>query len=307
MCANVSETVYLRINSSRCVFNLGISKPLTFSWGGHKKLAVGYTSGNVVVWNVEKALHDEQSRTGESTRRCVIFSSNVLDAGIRSLCWNGVRDPERMIIGGLDGRLVHLDTNDPHINLLINRARGKMYAPFFLNENLMLFNIGVQLNCGWQGHDTIMLYVDADGLTRGCAFNADGGLSFNKLGDCTGMCWSIGTSEHHGHFALSTAIGWVRTSNMYQVKLKKLLITQNTVYKLHYNHDTGIYRYIDGIGPQTLDEAKKLPVYSQYGDSQMSIQKVAWNPNKPTCAFLASGGAAGLCRIDFEGRGSNWE
>ncbi|KAI8385647.1 hypothetical protein BD560DRAFT_167355 [Blakeslea trispora] len=43
-----SKTVYMKINKSRCQFQLNTMKPISLAWGGHKKLAVGYADGKLV-------------------------------------------------------------------------------------------------------------------------------------------------------------------------------------------------------------------------------------------------------------------
>lgn len=39
--------ITVRIESSRCTFALKDTKSLVVSWGGHKKIAVGYTNGKL--------------------------------------------------------------------------------------------------------------------------------------------------------------------------------------------------------------------------------------------------------------------
>ncbi|KAI8385648.1 hypothetical protein BD560DRAFT_167356 [Blakeslea trispora] len=119
-----------------------------------------------------------------------------------------------------------------------------------------------------------MLFFDNDFVGRGIGFCENGGQAANKYGECPGVCWTIATSEHHGQASMGTAIGWVRSYNIYQVKMRKLHVYFHSVYKLHYTDETGAFRYLDGFVPETVDESKKLPSYQQFGDTHMSIQKV---------------------------------
>jgi hypothetical protein len=77
--------------------------------------------------------------------------------------------------------------------------------------------------CGWASHTSAMFFVDGDNISKGFAFNEDGSPSMFKYGEMPGLCWDIALSEHHGQFALCSGTGWVRTSNMYQLKSRNLV------------------------------------------------------------------------------------
>ncbi|KAI9486287.1 MAG: hypothetical protein EXX96DRAFT_548476 [Benjaminiella poitrasii] len=284
-----NETIYLRIDRSRCAFAITTSQVTSIAWGGHSKLATGHAVGNLAVWDMEAALRNTSDNNDMPRNRHLIFSCIPFDASVRSISWNGHDNPDKLVAGGYDGRLVMIDINDPFIGLTLNRSRS------------------IVNNCAWAWHGTMVIHSDADNLTQGFGINTDGTPAKLRFGEMLGFCWTAAVSEHHAQFAVASSLGWVRSCNMYQKKIRQLLLAQNTVYKLHYHEDKDIYQYIDGIAKQTIDETRSLPSYRQFGETHMQIQRVVWNPNKTTSAFLASGGAAGLCRIDFEGRGSKWE
>lgn len=83
--------------------------------------------------------------------------------------------------------------------------------------------LGIVGACAWASHTSMMLYVDGENNSKGYSYNEDGSSSVFKYGEFPGLCWDIGVSEHHGQFALCSSIGWVRTSNMYQIKSRKLV------------------------------------------------------------------------------------
>ncbi|KAL9545340.1 hypothetical protein MBANPS3_007189 [Mucor bainieri] len=259
-----------------------------YPWGGHRKVAAGYINGAVAVWNIEAALEGDDSNTVEKSRKYLGLSVNMLDASVRCVTWRGYDDPDRLLIAGYDGRLLLVDINDPFIPFTLQRARGIMYS------------------CAWPGHSIMKVFCDGESMLRGISVNMDGSLSQTKFGELAGVCWSMAASEHHGQFACSSALGYVISGNIYQVKSRSLINTTNGVYRLYYNENNDEYRYVDGIGILSLAEAKALPTFRIYGKTHMAIQKVVWNPNKQTCGFLASGGSAGLCRVEFEGREDKW-
>ncbi|KAI8640766.1 WD40-repeat-containing domain protein [Parasitella parasitica] len=281
------KTLYLRIESSRCTFALEASKSLAIAWGGHKKIAAGYTNGVVAVWDVESALNSHETCTKENSKKYMKLSFYCLDSGVRCITWNGHDNPDRLLFGGYDGQLVLVDTNDPFIHLVLNRARSIMHS------------------CSWPGHSSMMLFNDGENMVRGISLNSDGSISTGRYGELPGMCWSIATSEFHGQYASGTAAGYVHSANIYHIKGKGLN-SINVVHRLFYNETTNEYRYIDGMGLLNVTEARTISSYPVYSKTQMAIQRVVWNPNQPTCGFLASGGASGLCRVEFEGRGSKW-
>ncbi|CEP11389.1 hypothetical protein [Parasitella parasitica] len=282
------KTLYLRIESSRCIFALEASKSLAISWGGHKKIAAGYTNGVVAVWDVESALNNDEPVTREISRKYMQLSFYCLDSGVRCITWNGYDSPERLILGGYDGQLILVDTNDPFVFIVLSRARSIMHS------------------CSWPGHSSMMLFNDGENMVRGTSLNLDGSLVMGRYGDLPGMCWSIATSEFHGQYASGSTAGYVHSANMYQIKGKGLN-SINAVYRLFYNEATNEYRYIDGMGLLSIMETKAVSSFPVHTKTHMAIQRVVWNPNQPTCGFLASGGSSGLCRIEFEDTAIDFE
>ncbi|KAK4512575.1 uncharacterized protein ATC70_003278 [Mucor velutinosus] len=258
-------TVYLRIESSRCTFALEGTKSLVISWGSHRKIAAGYINGAVVVWNMEAALEGDDSNTVEKSRKYLELSFNTLDASVRCITWRGFDDPDKLLVTGYDGRLAMLDINDPFIPFTLQRARGIMYA------------------CVWPGHSTMKVFCDGESMLRGISINVDGSLSQTKFGELPGVCWSMAASEHHGQFACSSAVGYVISGNIYQVKSRGLTNTTNGIYRLYYDEDNDEYRYVDGIGILNMPESKALPSFRIYGKTHMAIQKVAETCQFSTC------------------------
>jgi hypothetical protein len=79
----------------------------------------------MVVWDMTSALADACANQIDKSRHHIHQSSLAADSAVRCITWNGIDEPERLLLGGYDGRLGLVDTNDPFIPLAVNRARGK--------------------------------------------------------------------------------------------------------------------------------------------------------------------------------------
>jgi hypothetical protein len=99
---------------------------ISLNWGGHKKIAVGYSYGRVTVWNMEAALEGDDQKDENQCRRYLTHSVNVLDAAARVVQWNGHDDPNILLLGGYDGRILLVDLKDPHLPYVMTRIRGKL-------------------------------------------------------------------------------------------------------------------------------------------------------------------------------------
>ncbi|CEI93818.1 hypothetical protein RMCBS344292_08044 [Rhizopus microsporus] len=279
------NTVYLRVKSSRCTFAATNSKPLTIQWGGHKKLASGGTGNDVSIWNMESALTQPTTRYGQH----LIFSYVVLDSPSKCITWRGQEDPYHIIVCGFDGQIQVIDIRDPCIPFTFMRSRGPVYA------------------ASWVGHAPMLLVAGSEDSVRGMTYYPGLTPCLTKYGNLPGPCWHLGTSEHHGQFLTATATGWLASANMYQYKGRVASLYHYYIYKLCYSEETNTYVYIDGIGFKSQEEIAKTPQYELFTVGEVSLQRAVWNPNRRTAGFIASAGSAGLCRIEFEGRGSKWE
>lgn len=177
------------------------------SWGGHKKLAVGYTFGSIVVWNMEKALSsNNETLLPDQSRILIQMSVLPFYATVSGLSWNGIKNPERIVAAAFDGQTKVIDTNDPFIYFDVLRVRSISKA------------------VGWANYNGPVLYSDTDGNCRGVSGTQDYNTVTLKYMDTPGICWEIGTTEHHGSFALVTSLGWLKTCNAYQVRTRTIVI-----------------------------------------------------------------------------------
>lgn len=189
----------MKIKRARCTLLVKGHAPTCISWGGHKKLAVGCTSGSVIVWDMLSLLSaDNQSKDELECLPHILQSFLVLDANVSAVCWNGIRDPDRFVVSGYDGHVLVVDTNDPGLRLSLVRLRN------------------IARTGTWVSHWPAVFYSDNDGVAKGVMMIENGALASLKYGYTPGTCWDMCASEQHHHIAWVTSLGWLRTSNIHQ-------------------------------------------------------------------------------------------
>ena len=204
----VSETdlfILVKIKTPKCTFTIAGGNPFKISWGGHKKLAVGCTWGSIVVFDMESALADNRPKSAQKSQEYIQLSKISLSATVASLSWNGIKNPDRIVAGGYDGHVIILDTHDPEI----------IYAPVKLRS--------IAYSVAWAHYEAPFLYSDTDGNCKGLSGAENFTVTSAKYIDAPGNVWDIGVSQHHGQLAIGTSLGWVRSSNMYQIRSRVIV------------------------------------------------------------------------------------
>lgn len=188
----------MKIKLARCTLSVEGHVPLRLAWGGHKKIAVGCTSGTVIIWDMLNLLTKNQTQSKIECLPFVLQSILMLDVSVSCISWNRLKDPDRISVGGYDGRVSVVDTTDPGIHFLVARLRS------------------IVRTCICVSHCPGLFYTDNDGIVRAVLFTENGNTTSQKYGYTPGTYWDMDASEHHAHFAFVTSLGWLRTSNMYQ-------------------------------------------------------------------------------------------
>lgn len=73
------------------------------------------------------------------------------------------------------------------------------------------------------GHGTCVIHTDNDNISRVMVPTMNSLPLSTKFALTPGVCWDIGASEHHVHFAYGTATGWVRGNNTYHERVKSVV------------------------------------------------------------------------------------
>lgn len=178
---------------------------MKFSWGGHKKIAAGYSYGSITVWNMEKALAGNAVVLPEQSKRFIQMSILVFDSSVANVRWNGVKNPEHLIAGGFDGQVKVIDTKDPEMSYNASRSRNVAGA------------------VAWAHYGAPFLYSDTEGVCRAASITRSSTPTISKFCDAPGTAWDIATSEHHGQFMVGTSFGWARGGNIYQIRSRSFV------------------------------------------------------------------------------------
>ncbi|CAO3645311.1 unnamed protein product [Cunninghamella echinulata] len=285
----LDETIFLKIKKPRYSISFTNSIITTLSWGGHKKLAVGTSSGHISVWNMEAAFQENTTDDHVLPKKYMLFNNLVHDAGVQEIEWHGINDPVNFASIGNDGRFLFINIEDPFVPILFWRHRS------------------IQYSLTWPGYRNRIYFSDSDLKVR--ERSVDDCIEFKQgqfYTEGRGYCFSIASSEVHSFIIHGSSDGFVSFNNVYVQRIRGTLKAQSVVYQLTYDDNTKSYKFIDGLKPLTFEESKALPMESFMYHPRISINKVCFNPNYDFSSWVASGGNNGLCRIDFLGLGNEW-
>ncbi|KAL9555342.1 hypothetical protein MBANPS3_002405 [Mucor bainieri] len=272
------DTVYIKPNQARLELKLPNSKGnsiLCFAWGGYRKLACGTRSGSIVIWNALESLLQKKN----------IISVNIPNASmlaIRCIAWRSLFDETTLLSSDTDGNVILHDLRDPFFPYKIFRVR---YPYVCL--------------CG-PGFGSGFLYAENDGIVR-----RNMHLTIRKaasLASHSSMVWQCAVSPHHG---IAASVGSNGTAIVKPFAHDDIVYTQShrpaecTLYELIFDDESKSFRYKDGFPPKTTFADRDY--LSVLQNPIIALHKIAWNPNKNACGWVASGGAAGLCRLEYTG------
>ncbi|KAJ8661026.1 hypothetical protein O0I10_003248 [Lichtheimia ornata] len=282
-------TLYLRLKKVRYTLKLNNMIPMVASWGGHSKVACGFANGMVAVLDAERALMNGH-KDDDHPQRYVNSSVVVHASAVRNIAWHGVIDPVNFASCGSDGCIFIHHPQDPRNPIMYCRTRSIAYALV------------------WPGIGDKLSYMDGDNILHLCDTKEKSELSpGNRLVEGNAASFSIAGSEMHPFLSITSSDGWLKIVNAYVLRRRGETKYQNIAYKLEYDPEEDTFQYIDGLKPMSKDQSKKEKGYYHYmKDSVRLLTKTCWCPNTTSAGWIASGGAAGLCRVEFVGRGTQW-
>ncbi|CAO3626298.1 unnamed protein product [Mucor fragilis] len=272
------DTVYIKAKQARLELKLPNSKEnsiVCFAWGGYRKLACGMRTGSIIIWDILESLLQKKD----------IISVNIPNASmlaVRCIAWRSLFDEATLLSSDTDGNVILHDLNDPFFPLKIFRVR---YPYVCL--------------CG-PGFGSGFLYAENDGVVR-----RNMHLTIRKAASLTShnsMVWQCAVSPHHGIMA---SVGSSGTAIVKPFAHDDIVYTQNhrpaeyTLYELMFDDESKSFRYKDGFQPKTTPADRDY--LNVLRNPIIALHKIAWNPNKNACGWVASGGAAGLCRLEYTG------
>ncbi|EPB83806.1 hypothetical protein HMPREF1544_09439 [Mucor circinelloides 1006PhL] len=196
-----------------------------------------------------------------------IISVNIPNAsmlGIRCIAWRSLFDEAILLSSDTDGNVILHDLNDPCFPHKIFRVRCKI--PTFV--------------CVGQELDQVF-----------CT---------QRMMVC--MVWQCAVNPHHGIMASAGSNG---TAIVKPFAHDDIIYTQShrpaecTLYELIFDDASKTFKYLDGFLPKITPADRDYLAILQ--NPNIALHKIAWNPNKNACGWVASGGAAGLCRLEYTG------
>ncbi|CAO3687937.1 unnamed protein product [Umbelopsis ramanniana] len=290
-------TVYIKLGEPLATLSIPDTCLTTISWGGPHKLIAGCSKGHVSLWNVEWAIRNRagsnKDTATEDIAQALVYNVKAHTSAVRDVTYHSRHDSNEHDFAscGQDGRVRCFDDRDPWTGATYWKNRGFMntvaWPPY--TENVFFPDVERNLRSVRTGIST------EHGTTK-------------KEADNRGELWQLAASYYNPFLLYSTSDGWLKMKNPYQGKLRTQKPVITAVYRLRLDENPKKYRYVDGI-KSSVYEAKKRTMESLYYlfvDPELAIQKCVWNPNQSTSGWIASGGAAGLCRVEFVGVGSDW-
>ncbi|KAF9952474.1 hypothetical protein BGZ72_006186 [Mortierella alpina] len=305
------EPVYIEYPEPYATIRMGDICFMSVSWGTSERLAAGATNGTVPVWDMKAILNQTKETLAEKDSEYLdpVYLPQVHDVSVRSVDWFRNEDsqivPWILVSSGYDGRVRYTDLHDiygqidvktilgvPMVTTCVPWAEGCVYIDI---------DFGAKLD---------QLYVESRGFRM---FNAQGTI------------WDLSYSDFQPFLAAAMSDGRVKISNPTYKAKRGYGMVQNHIYQLQEVHGgepssenepgsdmnaaassshgtretsaekSAAFRYQEGEEKEYI--SKSAGFLSFYG-ANVAIQKVQWSRCYHSAAWLASGSAGGLVKVD---------
>ncbi|CAG8502749.1 17577_t:CDS:10 [Dentiscutata erythropus] len=270
------EPLYVKFSNPLLVLSLPQVLCWTVSWGGHKKIATGCTNGDIAIWDIEDIL------TSNATNE-TLNDSEAHDSCIRQITWNSIENPSHTLSCGHDGRLLIFNEREPWFKNMIQRIRAFM------------------MTACWPCHYGGIAFADTDNTIRY--------IRMDDLKKTTGLImhhanvFRIAASYFHPFMASCSADGTVKMANICRLRDRHQKPIQVTLYRIGLDEDQKTVLFWDNIKSQeTTVTYHTSQAFSHFFKPEVSIQRIAWNPNLNAGTWIASGGTLGLVRVESADR-----
>lgn len=153
-------------------------------------------------------------------------------------------------------------------------------------------------------------FSDADGIVRYCTPLEDDPKKKKAEEDDirpamtrsvmlhAGAVWDIKFSLLHPFLASASADGSVMVANVGRLNRRAIKSVQITTYRLHWDEEKKAFLFAENVGPQELKVETKRWRTPLFAREEVAIHRLSWNSSLGSESLLASGGAAGLVRVD---------
>ncbi|KAF9298869.1 hypothetical protein BGZ88_003733 [Linnemannia elongata] len=299
------EPIYIEFPEPFATIRMGDICFMCINWGTSERLAAGLTNGTIAVWDMKLMLSQTKETLAERDSEYLdpIHLPQVHDVSVRCVDWLRSVDPAEvpwiLASSGYDGRIRYTDLHDIYVQIDIKTILGVPMASLFNSwaEAIVYcdFDFGGKMD---------QLYLESRGF---------------RLFNAKGTIWDFSSSDYQPFVAAAISDGRVKISNpAYKAKRGYGLI-QNNLYQVQENTmDAGGSSQMGPTSSSTQAEEEgraqrssftykegeereyvsKTAGYLSFYGANVAVQKVQWSKCFHSAAWLASGSAGGLVRID---------
>lgn len=270
------DTVHLVVKKPRLLLKLPRTYHLCLSWS-QGLLACGTLLGHIVVWDIFRSLHFQ-------TPMIHIQIPEADRSSVRNISWVSQLGQRFILSIDIAGSVYTHDLNDPYFGHQVMRLRSACAPLVVFNNNPPSFFFG-----------------DNDGdsrLNTSIIIKQSMSVALSDFGHI----WSLSFCQSCETIASSSSTGTVMTKScancVGQFRKKKERENGDLLYQLSY--DNGTFHYSKGA--KNHSPVDQQDFHRLFIDPIVALHKVTWNPNEAACKWIASGGKAGLCRLEFLGK-----
>ncbi|ORY04349.1 WD40 repeat-like protein [Basidiobolus meristosporus CBS 931.73] len=263
-----NKTIYVQLDEVLFEAQLPDTSLWNLSWGGHKWLSTGCTNGISEYY--------------------MVHYLPAHDSCVRRVSWRSVENTDYIVSCGHDGRLLVCDLRDPYTDMLTHRIRA-----FLMAASWVKFESSYSI-----------VFTDAENgvrLTEKDDIKKSVGIITHK-----GCIWHVDCSSLHPFVASGASDGSVRSTNLRHLRARNQasVFTGMTLYTLKKDSEKNEFIYDDNVVFEPLVAHNHTPdnLFTMFFAPEVAIQRVSWCPNPQSAAWIASGGTAGLVRVESASR-----
>ncbi|KAG0281143.1 hypothetical protein BGZ95_006442 [Linnemannia exigua] len=300
------EPVYIEYPEPYATIRMGDICFMCINWGTSERLAAGLTNGTIAVWDAKLMLSQTKETLAEKDSEYLdpIYLPQVHDVSVRSVDWLRSIDPSVvpciLASSGYDGRIRYTDLHDIYVQIDIKTILGVSMAslcnPWAEAIIYCDFDFGGKMD---------QLYQESRGF---------------RLFNAKGTIWDFSSSDYQPFVAAAISDGRVKISNPAYKAKRGYGMIQNSIYQVEealesadgtsqelptsssnqMEVDGGFekkasFKYKEG---EEREYISKTAGYLSFYGANVAVQKVQWSKCFHSAAWLASGSAGGLVRID---------
>ncbi|KAJ3018284.1 UNVERIFIED_CONTAM: General transcription factor 3C polypeptide 2 [Siphonaria sp. JEL0065] len=273
------------------------------TWGGDL-LATGCANGNIAIWDVKNVMQQRTQSSIDPTE--LEYSSDPIlcfpahNTAIFKIQWDENRDgvqAHQLLSCGYDGQMLLCDTRDPYNPSLLYKLRGIITA--------MCQAAHLNAFCVVDTDNIVRFFRPCGGEDEPAAKSEkmlpEGESQFKSIGVASHMSsvWDIAVSPYLPFVVSVGADGCAKVSNLNRTSTKSYKPIQINFYQLGYDAATRVFTYLEDTKEEPLtDIMKKGESPTLLFSPEIALQKITCNNNKSSLDWVASGGSAGLVRVE---------